>query len=248
MTRCGAGGKKREPRNIVRSSRFFLQPCCRSGWSRPTSGAQCSSGDCLLLCSGTCSLLCYRPATGPPRSIPGAGRSLPGRHSFEALSLSAGPVLLRTFSRGGVLPSRPALLRGPFAIGRPGSSPHLFTGRGAPFPAGTPSRPFRYRPARFFSAPFHGAGCSLPGRHSFEALLLPSDALFYSFPGRSLSGLPVLLPACRCSFGPAGVPSGPRRYRAAANSLSRAISSGQRSSSGVSRMSGMPSKRASEAM
>ena len=210
MTRCGAGGKKRELRNIVRSSRFFLQPCCRSGWSRPTSGAQCSSGDCLLLCSGTCSLLCYRPATGPPRSIPGAGRSLPGRHSFEALSLSAGPVLLRTFSRGGALSSRPVLLRGPFAIGRPGSSPHLFTGRGAPFPAGTPSRPFRYRPARFFSAPFHGAGCFL-------------------------SGLPVPLRDFR-------------RYRAAANSLSRAISSGQRSSSGVSRMSGMPSKRASEAM
>ena len=210
MTRCGAGGKKRELRNIVRSSRFFLQPCCRSGWSRPTSGAQCSSGDCLLLCSGTCSLLCYRPATGPPRSIPGAGRSLPGRHSFEALSLSAGPVLLRPFSRGGALSSRPVLLRGPFAIGRPGSSPHLFTGRGAPFPAGTPSRPFRYRPARFFSAPFHGAGCFL-------------------------SSLPVPLRDFR-------------RYRAAANSLSRAISSGQRSSSGVSRMSGMPSKRASEAM
>ncbi len=210
MTRCGAGGKKRELRNIVRSSRFFLQPCCRSGWSRPTSGAQCSSGDCLLLCSGTCSLLCYRPATGPPRSIPGAGRSLPGRHSFEALSLSAGPVLLRPFSRGGALSSRPVLLRGPFAIGRPGSSPHLFTGRGAPFPAGTPSRPFRYRPARFFSAPFHGAGCFL-------------------------SGLPVPLRDFR-------------RYRVAANSLSRAISSGQRSSSGVSRMSGMPSKRASEAM
>jgi len=210
VTRCGAGGKKRELRNIVRSSRFFLQPCCRSGWSRPTSGAQCSSGDCLLLCSGTCSLLCYRPATGPPRSIPGAGRSLPGRHSFEALSLSAGPVLLRPFSRGGALSSRPVLLRGPFAIGRPGSSPHLFTGRGAPFPAGTPSRPFRYRPARFFSAPFHGAGCFL-------------------------SGLPVPLRDFR-------------RYRAAANSLSRAISSGQRSSSGVSRMSGMPSKRASEAM
>ena len=210
MTRCGAGGKKPELRNIVRSSRFFLQPCCRSGWSRPTSGAQCSSGDCLLLCSGTCSLLCYRPATGPPRSIPGAGRSLPGRHSFEALSLSAGPVLLRPFSRGGALSSRPVLLRGPFAIGRPGSSPHLFTGRGAPFPAGTPSRPLRYRPARFFSALFHGAGCFL-------------------------SGLPVPLRDFR-------------RYRAAANSLSRAISSGQRSSSGVSRMSGMPSKRASEAM
>ena len=213
MTRCGAGGKKRELRNIVRSSRFFLQPCCRSGWSRPTSGAQCSSGDCLLLCSGTCSLLCYRPATGPPRSIPGAGRSLPGRHSFEALSLSAGPVLLRLFSRGGALSSRPVLLRGPFAIGRPGSSPHLFTGRGAPFPAGTPSRPFCCRPMPFFT----------PSR-----------------------GAPF--PACRCSFGPAGAPSGPRRYRAAANSLSRAISSGQRSSSGVSRMSGMPSKRASEAM
>ena len=213
MTRCGAGGKKRELRNIVRSSRFFLQPCCRSGWSRPTSGAQCSSGDCLLLCSGTCSLLCYRPATGPPRSIPGAGRSLPGRHSFEALSLSAGPVLLRPFSRGGALSSRPVLLRGPFAIGRPGSSPHLFTGRGAPFPAGTPSRPFCCRPMPFFT----------PSR-----------------------GAPF--PACRCSFGPAGAPSGPRRYRAAANSLSRAISSGQRSSSGVSRMSGMPSKRASEAM
>ena len=195
---------------MFRSSRFFLQPCCRSGWSRPTSGAQCSSGDCLLLCSGTCSLLCYRPATGPPRSIPGAGRSLPGRHSFEALSLSAGPVLLRPFSRGGALSSRPVLLRGPFAIGRPGSSPPLFPGRGALFPAGTPSRPFRYRPARFFSAPFHGAGCFL-------------------------SGLPVPLRDFR-------------RYRAAANSLSRAISSGQRSSSGVSRMSGMPSKRASEAM
>ncbi len=220
MTRCGAGGKKRELRTMFRSSRFFLQPCCRSGWSRPTSGAQCSSGDCLLLCSGTCSLLCYRPATGPPRSIPGAGRSLPGRHSFEALSLSAGPVLLRPFSRGGALSSRPVLLRGPFAIGRPGSSPHLFTGRGAPFPAGTPSRPFCCRPMPFFT----------PSR-----------------------GAPF--PACRCSFRPAGAPSGLpvplrdfRRYRAAANSLSRAISSGQRSSSGVSRMSGMPSKRASEAM
>ena len=185
MTRCGAGGKKRELRNIVRSSRFFLQPCCRSGWSRPTSGAQCSSGDCLLLCSGTCSLLCYRPATGPPRSIPGAGRSLPGRYSFEALSLSAGPVLLRTFSRGGVLPSRPALLRGPFVAVR---CPFLLLPGALPFrPAGAPS------------------------------------------------GLPVPLRDFR-------------RYRAAANSLSRAISSGQRSSSGVSRMSGMPSKRASEAM
>ena len=158
---------------MFRSSRFFLQPCCRSGWSRPTSGAQCSSGDCLLLCSGTCSLLCYRPATGPPRSIPGAGRSLPGRHSFEALSLSAGPVLLRPFSRGGALSSRPVLLRGPFAIGRPGSSPHLFTGRGTPFPAGTPSRPFCCRPMPFFT----------PSR-----------------------GAPF--PACRCSFGPAGAPSG----------------------------------------
>ena len=177
MTRCGAGGKKRELRNIVRSSRFFLQPCCRSGWSRPTSGAQCSSGDCLLLCSGrpfapsprprqssgACLLLRYRPARSFPAPFPGrgalfpagtpsrpfryrparffsapfhgAGRSLPGRYSFEALSLSAGPVLLRTFSRGGVLPSRPALLRGPFAIGRPGSSPLLFTGRGASSPA-----------------------------------------------------------------------------------------------------------------
>ena len=169
------------------------------------------------------------------------------RHLLASL-LSPGDRSSPLHSRGGALSSRPALLRGPFAIGRPGSSPPLFPGRGALFPAGTPSRPFRYRPARFFSAPFHGAGCSLPGRHSFEALLLPSDALFYSFPGRSLSGLPVLLPACRCSFGPAGAPSGPRRYRAAANSLSRAISSGQRSSSGVSRMSGMPSKRASEAM
>ena len=152
----------------------------------------------------------YRPARFFSAPFPGAGRSLPGRHSFEALSLSAGPVLLRPFSRGGALSSRPVLLRGPFAIGRPGSSPHLFTGRGAPFPAGTPSRPFRYRPARFFSALFHGAGCFL-------------------------SGLPVPLRDFR-------------RYRAAANSLSRAISSGQRSSSGVSRMSGMPSKRASEAM
>ena len=193
-------------------------------------------------------------AAGPD----GRGRR-PGLSAAPGIACSSAPAPARFFaiardrssplhSRGGALSSRPALLRGPFAIGRPGSSPLLFTGRGALFPAGTPSRPFRYRPARFFSAPFHGAGCSLPGRHSFEALLLPSDALFYSFPGRSLSGLPVLLPACRCSFGPAGAPSGPRRYRAAANSLSRAISSGQRSSSGVSRMSGMPSKRASEAM
>ena len=182
MTRCGAGGKKRELRNIVRSSRFFLQPCCRSGWSRLTSGAQCSSGDCLLLCSGR----------------------------LLASLLSPGDRSSPLHSRGGALSSRPALLRGPFAIGRPGSSPPLFPGRGALFPAGTPSRPFRYRPARFFSAPFHGAGCFL-------------------------SGLPVPLRDFR-------------RYRAAANSLSRAISSGQRSSSGVSRMSGMPSKRASEAM
>lgn len=167
MTRCGAGGKKRELRNIVRSSRFFLQPCCRSGWSRPTSGAQCSSGDCLLLCSG-------RPFAPSPRPRQSSGACL----------------LLRY---------RPAR-----------SFPAPFPGRGAPFSAGTPSRPFRYRPARFFSAPFHGAGCFL-------------------------SGLPVPLRDFR-------------RYRAAANSLSRAISSGQRSSSGVSRMSGMPSKRASEAM
>jgi len=211
VTRCGAGGKKRELRNIVRSSRFFLQPCCRSGWSRPTSGAQCSSGDCLLLCSGRLFAPFPRPRQGSGAcSLLRSGRFGAGLRRLFASPLSAGPVLLRTFSRGGALPSRPALLRGPFAIGRPGSSPHLFPGRGAPFPAGTPSRPFRYRPARFFSAPFHGAGCFL-------------------------SGLPVPLRDFR-------------RYRAAANSLSRAISSGQRSSSGVSRMSGMPSKRASEAM
>ena len=211
MTRCGAGGKKRELRNIVRSSRFFLQPCCRSGWSRPTSGAQCSSGDCLLLCSGRLFAPFPRPRQGSGAcSLLRSGRFGAGLRRLFASPLSAGPVLLRPFSRGGALSSRPVLLRGPFAIGRPGSSPHLFTGRGASFPAGTPSRPFRYRPARFFSAPFHGAGCFL-------------------------SGLPVpLRDFCR--------------YRAAANSLSRAISSGQRSSSGVSRMSGMPSKRASEAM
>ena len=40
----------------------------------------------------------------------------------------------------------------------------------------------------------------------------------------------------------------PVRYRSPANALSRAISSGQRSSSGVSRMSGMSSNRASRAM
>ena len=148
MTRCGAGGKKRELRNIVRSSRFFLQPCCRSGWSRPTSGAQCSSGDCLLLCSG-------RPFAPSPRPRQSSGACLLLRYRPARSS----PL----HSRGGALSSRPALLRGPFAIGRPGSSPHLFTGRGAPFPAGTPSRPFRYRPARFFSAPFHGAGCFLSG-------------------------------------------------------------------------------------
>ena len=165
MTRCGAGGKKRELRNIVRSSRFFLQPCCRSGWSRPTSGAQCSSGDCLLLCSGRLlasllspgdrssplhsrgGALSSRPALlrgpfaiGRPGSSPllftGRG-ALPGRHSFEALSLSAGPVLLRTFSRGGVLPSRPALLRGPFVAVR---CPFLLLPGALPFrPAGAPS-------------------------------------------------------------------------------------------------------------
>lgn len=46
--------------------------------------------------------------------------------------------------------------------------------------------------------------------------------------------------------GPTGGP--PVRYRSPANALSRAISSGQRSSSGVSRMSGMSSNRASRAM
>ena len=210
MTRCGAGGKKRELRNIVRSSRFFLQPCCRSGWSRLTSGAQCSSGDCLLLCSGRLFAPFPRPRQGSGVcSLLRSGRFGAGLRRLFASPLSAGPVLPRSISgTGRFLSGQPVLLRGPFAIGRPGSSPPLFTGRGAPFPAGTPSRPFRYRPARFFSAPFPGAGCSLPGRHSFEALLLPSDALFYSFPGRSLSGLPVLLPACRCSFGPAGAPSG----------------------------------------
>ena len=115
----------------------------------------------------------YRPARFFSAPFHGAGRSLPGRYSFEALSLSAGPVLLRTFSRGGALSSRPVLLRGPFAIGRPGSSPPLFTGRGAPFPAGTPSRPFCCRPMPFFT----------PSR-----------------------GAPF--PACRCSFRPAGAPSG----------------------------------------
>lgn len=47
--------------------------------------------------------------------------------------------------------------------------------------------------------------------------------------------------------GPTGGPP-PVRYRSPANALSRAISSGQRSSSGVSRMSGMSSNRASRAM
>ena len=240
MTRCGAGGKKRELRNIVRSSRFFLQPCCRSGWSRPTSGAQCSSGDCLLLCSGRLFAPFPRPRQGSGAcSLLRSGRFGAGLRRLFASPLSAGPVLPRSISgTGRFLSGQQVLLRGPFAIGWPGSSPHLFTGRGAPFPAGTPSRPFRYRPARFFSAPFHGAGCSLPGRHSFEAL--------------SLSAGPVLLRTFSrggvLPLRPAGAPSGPRRYRAAANSLSRAISSGQRSSSGVSRMSGMPSKRASEAM
>ena len=212
MTRCGAGGKKRELRNIVRSSRFFLQPCCRSGWSRPTSGAQCSSGDCLLLCSGRLFAPFPRPRQGSGAcSLLRSGRFGAGLRRLFASPLSAGPVLPRSISgTGRFLSGQPVLLRGPFAIGRPGSSPPLFPGRGALFPAGTPSRPFRYRPARFFSALFHGAGCFL-------------------------SGLPVPLRDFR-------------RYRAAANSLSRAISSGQRSSSGVSRMSGMPSKRASEAM
>ena len=196
---------------MFRSSRFFLQPCCRSGWSRPTSGAQCSSGDCLLLCSGRLFAPFPRPRQGSGAcSLLRSGRFGAGLRHLLASLLSPGDRSSPLHSRGGALSSRPALLRGPFAISRPGSSPPLFTGRGALFPAGTPSRPFRYRPARFFSAPFHGAGCFL-------------------------SGLPVPLRDFR-------------RYRAAANSLSRAISSGQRSSSGVSRMSGMPSKRASEAM
>ena len=157
-----------------------------------------------------------------------------------------------------------------FAIARRPVLPAPFPGRGALFPAGTPSRPFRYRPARFFSAPFHGAGRSLPGRYSFEALSLSAGpVLLRTFSrGGVLPSRPALLRgpfvAVRCPFlllpgalpfRPAGAPSGLpvplrdfRRYRAAANSLSRAISSGQRSSSGVSRMSGMPSKRASEAM
>mgnify|MGYP006921235387 CR=1 FL=1 len=183
MTRCGAGGKKRELRTMFRSSRFFLQPCCRSGWSRPTSGAQCSSGDCLLLCSGRLFAPFPRPRQGSGAcSLLRSGRFGAGLRRLFASPLSAGPVLPRSISgTGRFLSGQPVLLRGPFAIGRPGSSPHLFTGRGASSPA------------------------------------------------------------CRCPFGP-------RRYRAAANSLSRAISSGQRSSSGVSRMSGMPSKRASEAM
>ena len=165
MTRCGAGGKKRELRNIVRSSRFFLQPCCRSGWSRPTSGAQCSSGDCLLLCSGRLFAPFPRPRQGSGVcSLLRSGRFGAGLRRLFASPLSAGPVLPRSISgTGRFLSGQPVLLRGPFAIGRPGSSPHLFTGRGAPFPAGTPSRPFRYRPARFFSAPFHGAGCFLSG-------------------------------------------------------------------------------------
>ena len=199
MTRCGAGGKKRELRNIVRSSRFFLQPCCRSGWSRPTSGAQCSSGDCLLLCSGRLFAPFPRPRQGSGAcSLLRSGRFGAGLRRLLASSL------------------RPLRGRAPApvcfsAIGRPGPSPLHFRDGALPLrPAGAPSRPLRYRPARFFSAPFHGAGCFL-------------------------SGLPVPLRDFR-------------RYRAAANSLSRAISSGQRSSSGVSRMSGMPSKRASEAM
>ena len=189
MTRCGAGGKKRELRNIVRSSRFFLQPCCRSGWSRPTSGAQCSSGDCLLLCSGRLFAPFPRPRQGSGVcSLLRSGRFGAGLRRLFASPLSAGPVLPRSISgTGRFLSGQPVLLRGPFAIGRPGSSPHLFTGRGAPFPAGTPSRPFCCRPMPFFT----------PSR-----------------------GAPF--PACRCSFRPAGAPSGqPAPLRAPATARRR---------------------------
>lgn len=161
MTRCGTRRKKRELRNIVRSSRFFLQPCCRSGWPRPAPGASCSS-DARCNPAPVCS------------SAPLSG-SGPVRISLRPASGS-----FPLHSRGGrSLSGQPALLRGPFVAVR---CPFLLLPRALPLrPAGAPSAP-------------------------------------------------------------------PRRYRAAANSLSRAISSGQRSSSGVSRMSGMPSKRASEAM
>ena len=137
MTRCGAGGKKRELRTMFRSSRFFLQPCCRSGWSRPTSGAQCSSGDCLLLCSGRLFAPFPRPRQGSGAcSLLRSGRFGAGLRRLFASPLSAGPVLPRSISgTGRFLSGQPVLLRGPFAIGRPGSSPHLFPGRGASSPA-----------------------------------------------------------------------------------------------------------------
>ncbi len=174
MTRCGTRRKKRELRNIVRSSRFFLQPCCRSGWPRPTSGASCCSG-----------ARCPVPCAAPMHDAIRHRFALPLRYRAPALFASRSV-------------RRPALLRS-------------IPGAGAPSPACRCSfEVLCYSPASGTS-PLHSRG------------------------GRSLSGLPA-------SFGP------PRRYRPAANSLSRAISSGQRSSSGVSRMSGMPSKRASEAM
>ena len=142
-----------------------------------------------------------------------------GLRRLLASLLSAGPVLLRSFPGAGrSLSGLPVLLRGPFAIGRPGPSPLHSRGGALPLrPAGTPSRPFCCRPAPGTS-PLLSRGWALPLR-----------------PAGAPSGQPVPLRAS-C------------RYRPAANSLSRAISSGQRSSSGVSRMSGMPSKRASEAM
>lgn len=123
-----------------------------------------------------------------------------------------------------------------------------------------------------FSGRLVRTGClpALPlSRADFSRFRLPPGAAFFrrcrfpepAFPGfgrlpvRPFSGAAAFPEPALPGFGrlvrgrlPPGAAFSRGRYRPAANSLSRAISSAQRSSLGVSRMSGMPSKRASSAM
>lgn len=147
----------------------------------------------------------------------------------------------------------------------------------APPAAGCKKREFRTwseTPASLFvpSGRLVRTGClpALPlSRADFSRFWLPPGAAFFRrcrFPEPAFPGfgrLPVRPFSGAAAFPEPALPGSGRlvrfrlppgaafsrgRYRPAANSLSRAISSAQRSSLGVSRMSGMPSKRASSAM
>ena len=124
-----------------------------------------------------------------------------------------------------------------------------------PLSAGSPARRTRMAPPSESRGRKARGTASGPGRRPCFRQTAVSKRELHSTFGKN-AGLPKRSPPPRREgagalrprkVGPTGGPP-PVRYRSPANALSRAISSGQRSSSGVSRMSGMSSNRASRAM